>query len=244
MTIHCEVHSDGACLVVSTVGRLRLADAVPLREKLMKCLAEQPEALLVDLSGLEVDQPLALGIFTVVLRQAARWPGTPVMLCAPTPPTRKLLVTGAYQRLPLFDDLASAYAHLGDDRRILPSLSEDLLPVSGSTRHARNVATEACLRWDMADLVPPASLIATELVANVIDHAHTMMTLRISLRPRFLHLAVTDGSGDPPVLSGPEPPRPTDRGRGLLLVNAVAYAWGWLPSEDGKVVWASLRRPE
>jgi hypothetical protein len=31
-------------------------------------------------------------------------------------------------------------------------------------------------------------------------------------------------------------------GRGLLLVEAMATSWGWLPSEGGKVVWATLLR--
>lgn len=26
-------------------------------------------------------------------------------------------------------------------------------------------------------------------------------------------------------------------GRGLLLVEALAEAWGWCPQQDGKVVW-------
>jgi hypothetical protein len=29
-------------------------------------------------------------------------------------------------------------------------------------------------------------------------------------------------------------------GRGLLLVDSFAVDWGWLPTSDGKVVWASL----
>jgi hypothetical protein len=26
-----------------------------------------------------------------------------------------------------------------------------------------------------------------------------------------------------------------------LLIDATASSWGWLPTENGKVVWASLR---
>jgi anti-anti-sigma regulatory factor len=241
MTVHCDVRAHGDCLVASLSGRLQLADAVPLRNRLLKCLAEQPEVLLLDMPGLEVEQPLALSVFTAVLHQAARWPGTPVLICGASPATRDLMENGAYQHFPLFDDLAAACAHPGDDRVIMPSVSEELLPVSGSTRHARDVTTEACLRWDLPDLVAPASLIVTELVANVIDHAHTMMSLRISLRPRHLNVAVRDGLTDPPVPGGPED-EPALRGRGLLLVGSVADSWGWLPSETGKVVWAALRR--
>ncbi|BEL02313.1 hypothetical protein Q0Z83_005040 [Actinoplanes sichuanensis] len=242
MAIRCEVSGDGANLVAALSGGLQLTDSASLREQLLKCLAEQPEALLVDLSAMWVDQPLALSIFKVVLRQAARWPGTPVLLCAPGPQTRELLSTAANHRLPLYPTVAAALAHLHDERSTMPSISEELLPVSGSTRHARDVATEACVRWDLPDLVAPASLIVTELVANVVDHADTMMTLRLSLRHRYLSIAVRDGSPQPPSPSLSGPPQAAT-GRGLRLVNEIAYSWGYLPSTGGKVVWAALRRP-
>ncbi|MFC7530728.1 STAS domain-containing protein [Actinoplanes sp. GCM10030250] len=242
MTVQCVVHGDGAILTVAVTGRLCLADAPHLREQLLKCLAEQPDAILADLSGLEVEQPLALAVFTAVLRQAARWPGTRILLCAPPPATLAHLLSGAYHRLPLFDSVAAAREHLNDDRLTMPGIQEELLPLAGSTRHARDVVTDACLRWDLPGLVAPASLIVTELVGNVIDHADTMMTLRLSLRPRYLNMAVADGSALLPVLSAPAAPDSNGRGRGLLLVGAVAAAWGCMPSREGKVVWAALRR--
>ncbi|GIE31557.1 hypothetical protein Ait01nite_046020 [Actinoplanes italicus] len=241
MSIRCEVYGDGTTLIAELSGELRLSDSAPLRERLLKCLADQPDALLIDLSGMRVEQPLALAIFTAVLRQAARWPGTPILCYSPTGDTRELLSAKAYHRLPIFGSREAALAHLHDGRLTVPSISEELLPVGGSSRHARDVATEACLRWDLPDLIAPASLIVTELVANVVDHARTMMTLRLSLRPRYLNLAVRDGSHAPPVAAIPAHPE-AKRGRGLLLVNELAYSWGHLPSDHGKVVWAALRR--
>ncbi|MEU4161185.1 ATP-binding protein [Actinoplanes sp. NPDC026670] len=241
MAIRCDVRGDGAGVIATLSGELQLTDRADLRESLLKCLAEQPGALLVDLSALTVRQPLALSIFKVVLRQAARWPGTPIMFCAPGPDTRELLTAAAGHRLPLYPSVAAALAHLHDQRVTVPSISEELLPVSGSTRHARDIATETCLRWDLPALVAPASLIVTELVANAVDHADTMMTLRLSLRQRYLYIAVRDGSSQPPA-PAPEMPPPHASGRGLLLVNELAYSWGYLPSTGGKVVWAALRR--
>jgi hypothetical protein len=240
MAIQCAVSVDGANLVASIAGGLRLTDRPALQEQLLKCLADQPEALLVDLSAMWVDQPPALSSFTVVLRQAAQWPGTPVLFCAPRPRTRELLST-ADGRLPLYPTVEAALAHLDGEPRTVPSISEDLLPVTGSTRHARDVTTEACARWELPGLVAPASLIVTELVANVIDHAHTMMTLRLSLRQRYLNIAVRDGSPHPPVPAAGLRPEIAS-GRGLLLIDELAYRWGHLPSNGGKVVWAALRR--
>ncbi|MEU8658066.1 ATP-binding protein [Actinoplanes philippinensis] len=242
MAVRCEVSGDGGNLLIALSGELRLDDSAVLQERLLKCLAEQPHALLVDLSAMRVGQPLALAIFKVVLRQAARWPGTPILFCAPGPETRSLLSSAGNHTIPLYASVAAALTHLHDHRRVMPSVTEDLLPVAGSTRHGRDIATEACIRWDLPDLVAPASLIVTELIANVVDHAHTMMTLRLSLRQRYLSIAVRDGSSDPPVPALDVTPLAAG-GRGLLLVNELAYHWGHLPSTGGKVVWAALRRP-
>lgn len=119
-------------------------------------------------------------------------------------------------------------------------VSEQLLPVVGAQRHARDVVTEACLRWDFPDLVDPASLIVSELVANVVDHAHTMMTLTVAHRGSHLYLAVQDGASAPPVARTSVGGTVALRGRGLLLVEAIAATWGYSREGDGKIVWATL----
>jgi hypothetical protein len=241
VAIECVVADDGDNLVVTLNGPLGLRDIAPLRTRLLICLAEQPEAILVDLAGFSVGEPLALAVFTTVVRQAARWPGISVLFCAPSPPTRTLMNRGAYHRLTTFSSIAAARDHVGTDRRTLPSLSDELLPVSGAPRRARDVATDACLRWELPHLVAPATLIVSELVSNVVDHAHTMATLRLSLRQRYLYIAVRDGSPVEPIKAAGMSPTAT-AGRGLLLVAECAHSWGWLPTDGGKVVWASLVR--
>jgi anti-anti-sigma regulatory factor len=241
VTVECDVGTDGDNLVVRLNGRLGLREVAPLRVRLLKCLAEQPEAVLIDLADFSVGEPLALAVFTALVRQAAQWPGIPVLFCSPTPDTRALMNRGAYHRLPTFQSVAAARAHIGTDRRTLPSLTDELLPISGAARQARNVATDACLRWDLPHLVAPASLIVSELVSNVVDHAHTMATLRLSLRRPLSHdrragrLAGRTGQGRR-TLAG-------FSGRaGPVLVAESAHSWGWLPTDGGKVVWASLAR--
>jgi anti-anti-sigma regulatory factor len=238
-----EVSTDGCGLIGSVAGSLRLVDVPSLQVDLLKSLAEQPAALLLDLTALDVVDPLALTVFNAVVRQAARWPGTPILLYGLAPPTRELFAQRVFHQLSIVDSLDAARAQLATNPETgRASVSDELLPVRGAARHARDLATDACLRWDLPDLAGPASLIANELVSNVVDHAHTMMTLRLSLRPRYLTVAVRDGS---PVEVRPPGEVPLDarRGRGLLLVDATAHAWGCVPSADGKVMWASLRRP-
>lgn len=218
--------------LVAVRGQLALAGTGRLRTVLLKQLAEQPRALLVELATMTVAEPTALAVFTAVVRQAATWPGVPVLLCAPLPPVATLLAGGGYGRLPVHESTGAALLGLDEGTVAPPILSDDLLPVSGASRHARDMATEACARWSLPHLIGPASLIAGELVSNVISHASTMMTLRIAHRDRYLHLAVRDGSPAEPVIGGP--------GFGLTMVEAAATHWGWLPTVDGKVVWAVL----
>jgi anti-anti-sigma regulatory factor len=218
--------------VVTVAGGLTLRDAARLRTALMKCLAEQPEALLVDLAALTPSEPSALTVFTALVRQASTWPAVPVLLCAASPPVSELLEGGGYGRLPLHGSLEAAHASLDQGRTVPRMLTDDLLPVSGAPRHARDMATEACLLWSLPALAGPASLIASELVTNVVDHVGTMMTLQVSQRGRYLHIAVRDGS--------PVAPDARPAPSGLSLVGSVASHWGWLPARDGKVVWATL----
>ncbi|MEV6631773.1 ATP-binding protein [Actinoplanes sp. NPDC051470] len=237
MAVTCVVTDHEAGLQVALSGSLTMSDVGSLRLRLFKCLAEQPHALFVELSELTVAEPLALTVLAAVSRQAARWPGIPVLLCAPAALVGAMLARPAYRRLPVFPTIERAAAQVDDYRHSLPSISDQLLPIAGAVREARGLATEACLRWELPGLVGPASLIVDEMVSNVADHANTMATLRLTLRPNFLMMAVEDGSSEPPVPS--DDPRAV-RGRGLLLIQAMAHSWGWLPTEGGKVVWATL----
>ncbi|MEV6492669.1 ATP-binding protein [Actinoplanes sp. NPDC051633] len=118
------------------------------------------------------------------------------------------------------------------------TVTEQLLPVSFAARHARNFVTEACLRWDLAHLIGPAALIINELVSNVVDHAHTLMTVEISYRQSELYLAVHDGADAAPALRLPDDKTIPSSGRGLILVAATATTWGYDHQDGGKAVWA------
>ncbi|MEU8820793.1 hypothetical protein [Actinoplanes sp. NPDC048796] len=160
-----------------------------------------------------------------------------MLIVAPDPGTARLLRAGQ-GRVAVVDTVEEALAI--EPRRRVTSISEMLLPVSGAARHARDLATEACLRWGLDHLTGPAGLITGELVTNAVTHANTMIDLRLTRGRRYLIVAVRDGSSALPVLppSGSlDPAAP----RGLLVVNAAALRWGTLPMTGGKVVRAALR---
>jgi anti-anti-sigma factor len=224
--------------VVAVRGRLDLAGSPGLRTALLKCLAEQPDGLLIDLSAVETVDATAFTLFTSVARQAARWPGTPLLICAPSPAVATLLDRGGHSTLIVHVSVADGIRALAAGLVIVPVIRDELLPIAGAARHGRAMATEACLAWGLPDLVGPASLIVSELISNAVQHAGTMMTLRLSRRARHLHIAVRDGSTAEPARAHGR--AINERGRGLMLVESEATHWGWLPTKDGKVVWATL----
>jgi hypothetical protein len=237
--VQCLIDDHQPYAVARVVGLLDVKGAVAVRSALIKCLAEQPEAVLVDLSGMRLGEPSALSIFFAVARQAAKWPAVPLVLCAPPADAVDFLRRGAEERrMPVLPTLSDAVRSLQLDQAV-PSISEDLLPVLGAGRRARELATEACFQWDVPHLVGPACTVVTELVNNVVAHAYTMMTLRMAVRDRYLHIAVRDGSAVQPVMRRDVSPTALS-GRGLALVEAVSRHWGSLPTEGGKVVWAVL----
>lgn len=83
-----------------------------------------------------------------------------------------------------------------------------------------------------------AALAASELATNVVQHARTFFTVSVIRSPGHLRVEFADGSRCPPVLQ--RAPRGED-GRGLLVVDAVADAWGAELTQSGKVVWFELQ---
>jgi anti-anti-sigma regulatory factor/anti-sigma regulatory factor (Ser/Thr protein kinase) len=238
----CVAESRGPDALVLLAGQLDLTTAVEARTVLHKALAVQPGAIVVDLSGLTADDDVVLTLFSAFARTAAEWPGCPVLLCGADPRLREALDRMAVSRIvPLYPDQAGAFAAAGAGpapRRYRQRLATS--PHAAAT--ARQLVDVACRAWQLPALVEDARLVVTELVSNALRHAGGDLELAIVLRQHFLHLAVRDGSTEPPKLTLSAPDT-GEGGRGLFLVDAVAAGWGSTPTPDGKHVWATLRIP-
>jgi anti-sigma regulatory factor (Ser/Thr protein kinase) len=123
------------------------------------------------------------------------------------------------------------------------SASLDLPPVVHSVPLARHVTVDLLRIWRAPHDRDDAALLVTELVTNVVDHVggEASFSLELELADGWLRVAVVDGSSLLPVVRELSSDRP--RGRGLLLVQALAERWGCEEQDGGKRVWFDLAPP-
>ncbi|MCX2971188.1 ATP-binding protein [Streptomyces sp. JHD 1] len=121
-----------------------------------------------------------------------------------------------------------------------PAYSETLPRAGQSARSARRLVRDALSVWRLEPLVPDSELVVSELVANAVTHArgHVIRVKVTRLGASRVRIGVVDKSPARPTTrqSGTDDPR----GRGLVLVDAVAANWGTDPLPWGKRVWAEL----
>ncbi|TCC51463.1 hypothetical protein E0H73_40785 [Kribbella pittospori] len=239
------IASQSGATIVGLTGILDVATAPRLRDALLKCLADQPAAVIADLTLLELRKAYTLTVFTVVARRTAEWSGVPLILVArPDHGSRLDLHTKAIARfLPVYPDLVTAVASIRrpPTRRITRLR---LAATPHSALAARRVVVAACEVWNCIELAEDAAAVVSELVANVVLHAGTDAVLRLEFRRGLLTVAVTDGSALQPAWSAAPPTGDEVRsgGFGLRIIESLSTTWGWAPTSDGgKIVWAVLR---
>src|SRR5437660_12927088 len=80
-------------------------------------------------------------------------------------------------------------------------------------------------------------MLLSELVTNAVDHGRPPIEVRVALDHVF-RIEVDDASPSAPRVQGPD--RFRERGRGMLLVDALSSRWGVHPTTTGKTVWAEV----
>ena len=137
------------------------------------------------------------------------------------------------------DDIAVLLARL---RRLRPDqhVTWKLTAELTSARRARLLVRRRLRRWGLAELIPIAELLASELVTNAVRYAHGAIALRL-VREGGLVCEVLDDSAALPRLrhAGDD----DERGRGLQVVSQLAQRWGARRTPTGKVVWCELPLP-
>ncbi|MFD4376809.1 ATP-binding protein [Streptomyces sp. NPDC058486] len=113
--------------------------------------------------------------------------------------------------------------------------SNDLWPA-----RLRRMLRAGLTHWGRSDLVDTAQLLLTELTTNAFRHADApTVGVRVGRKGGQLRIEVADGSPLGPL------PHPAglyeEHGRGLVLVDSMADAWG--VSSDRTTVWCTITLP-
>jgi anti-sigma regulatory factor (Ser/Thr protein kinase) len=120
-----------------------------------------------------------------------------------------------------------------------PTVLEARFPgITTSPALARSFLRNALHAWSLDLFAAVTELLTDELVANVVEHVHTPMTVRAICQPRAIRIEVDDPSSEPPRLLHPGPY--DFGGRGLLLVDTLSDRWGTDLRPEGKTVWFEL----
>ncbi|MEO6627558.1 MAG: ATP-binding protein [Aquihabitans sp.] len=118
-----------------------------------------------------------------------------------------------------------------------------LAPTAASAGKARRWTAEHAARAGVGEVSDTLGLLVSELVSNVVLHAHTPCDLSISRLGTRLRVELRDGSPRLPKRVGQPDPFALS-GRGMFLVDALSDAHGAEPLDGGgKMVWFELELP-
>jgi anti-anti-sigma factor len=235
-----ETERDHPLMVVRPRGVLDAYTAPDLRATLLNCLADQPGGILIDATDLIVGDDVGLAVLATVAQQSARWPGARIVLASPTPDFAVAAERmGVTRHVPLCPDEAAARLELSGWPDA-PTLRQRIEPDRNAPGLARTAVAEFCQAHGVGGDGDAAQLVASELVTNAVVHAGTSIDLTLRLVPPMLHIAVRDGADGQVRITGAAS-ESAESGRGLLLVDALATAWGSLVPNSGKVVWATVK---
>ncbi|MBW8485588.1 ATP-binding protein [Actinomadura parmotrematis] len=114
---------------------------------------------------------------------------------------------------------------------------------------ARDFARATLAGWDADGPADDVVTVVSELVTNALRHglrdqqgaASGPIQLVLLAHPRRLVVTVSDPSARTPEPVSPAAEEFDEGGRGLLVIGALAAAWGFAPlGSGGKAVWASF----
>ena len=137
------------------------------------------------------------------------------------------------------DDIAVLLARLNrlaPDQHVTWKLTAELT----SARRARMLVRRRLKRWGLAELIPTAELLASELVTNAVRYSQGSIALRL-VREEGLVCEVHDDSAALPRLRHASDD--DERGRGLQVVSQLSVRWGARRTLSGKAVWCELALP-
>ncbi|MFC5764901.1 ATP-binding SpoIIE family protein phosphatase [Actinacidiphila bryophytorum] len=94
--------------------------------------------------------------------------------------------------------------------------------------------------WSLGTVDDEAQLLLSEIVTNALVHADSDVDLRLRRYPGHLRVRSATANPHPAINVGTPGEDQAESGRGMMIVSALASAWGNSPSGRGKAVWFEL----
>ncbi|MFI1926202.1 PAS domain S-box protein [Streptomyces sp. NPDC020377] len=121
----------------------------------------------------------------------------------------------------------------------LAAVTTHLPAAPASVPEGRAFLHKALTSWNCAERADDALLLLSETLTNAVQHSEGPIGLHLHRTATDLTVEVSDPS--------PQLPQPrvaveeAESGRGLMLVRALAAAWGVRPTDEGKTTWFTLK---
>lgn len=238
LAVSADATRDAA--VLNAHGVLDGETYLPLRDMVIGAALEEPLAVVVDVTDLDVPADSAWLAFTSARRHVDRWPDVPITLvCEHTAGRDAIARSGVDRYVPVHPTVESAVDALQrtdprwERHRALAELPADISSLSRGRRLVAGWLTA----WSRSELITAAKVIATAFIENVLAHTDSAPRLRLESENGIVTVAVEDSSHRIPGLrEGPATSAPT----GLRTVSILCRMWGTAPTPSGKTVWAII----
>lgn len=240
--IAVRTRACGNSRVLSVDGVLDGSTYRELRDAVIKTALEEPMAVIIDVSELQVSAESAWAVFTSARWHVSVWPDVPVILvCRHAAARSSIRRNGITRYVPLYATVESARAAVrAEDIEPRRRRAHAQLPaVHSSLRRARQLVTEWLTLWARLDFIPVATIVVDILVENVLEHTVSAPRLLVESQGDNVTIAVTDDSRAP-AIRHEDARRGGDTVSGLAVLAALARVWGSTPTSSGKTVWAVI----
>ncbi|OBI08863.1 sulfate transporter [Mycolicibacter heraklionensis] len=228
----------GGCLLTAA-GTLDSTTYRELRDSVINAALDEPPAVLVDVSRLEVPAPSAWSVFASAQWHVSTWPDIPILLVCPRANVAaRIASAGVTRYVSVHADVESAVASLthGPPPRRRARIA--LAHAASSLRRSRDFVAEWLANWSRDPLIPTAKVVVDVLVENVLCHTDSSPVVLLECADSTVTIAVQDTDVSPAMLresaGGPQ------WASGLAVLGALCRAWGSSPTPSGKTVWAVL----
>ena len=227
----------GQVRVLTLVGALDATTYAPIRDAIVRAALDEPDSVVIDVTGLSVREDPAWAVFTSARWQIVEWPNVPLaMVCAHGQGRNAAQRNGITRYVPVYPDLDSALAELSVDglRRYRRRSRASLPAQRSSIRRCRELTAGWLTEWARNDFIYVVSMVATELVEAALADTDRDFALRLETDGSTVSVAIQHVGIVNPV----HRKSPRDNVSGLDLVAANSRAWGNYTTTAGNTVWA------